>query len=354
LISGQKGESSLFKLFEKIIRGVQSRLSLPYIRWFASYRFSGAVAQALAGFDVLYERFWWNGYGGLMASEKMGIPIVYEVNGDLVEEYNLLGIRLAKSQWTANHSITRRMFRRAARVVTVSETLRESTLKRWGLDPAKVTTVDNGAQVDLFVQPGNPERVRSKYGLNGQPLVIFVGSFKPWHGLDLLVESFSRLAQTHPTARLVFVGDGPVRTQLENQVHELSLGEKVLFTGSVPHTEVASLLDMAQIAVLNPRVSPASISQSPLKLFEYMAAGKAIVGPAIPNIQRLLTDRDNALLVQPDDPEALAGALSELLADPGLSIRLGQAAREQAIQRHSWDRTAAELENIFYQELGLC
>lgn len=337
-----------FDLAEKGLRWVQGRLGLPYLRFFASYRFSRACQAAFASFDVLYERFWFNGYGGLLAARRLGIPLVYEVNGDLPAEYEQLGIRLTRFQWAAIHRITRWMFTRAARLVTVSEPLRRRTVERWGLPPDQVAVVPNGARMDLFAgeRPGGEDGLAGP--LKGHPAVIFVGSFKPWHGLDLLVQAFASLASSRPEARLVFVGDGPKREDLQAQVSSLGLAQQVIFTGAVPQAEVADLLSAAQVAVVNPRVSPASQSQSPLKLFEYMAAGKAIVAPLTPNLDAILEHGRTAILVPPDDPEALAAALSELLEDADLRSRLGSAARQQALERHSWDAAAEKLEKIFF------
>jgi glycosyltransferase involved in cell wall biosynthesis len=138
-----------------------------------------------------------------------------------------------------------------------------------------------------------------------------------------------------------------MRAELLAQARQSGLEGQVVFTGSVPHDKVPGLLSAAQVAVLNPRVSPAAYAQSPLKLFEYMAAGKAIVAPASVNHHRLLVDRQNALLVPPDDPAALSAAVAELLADEGLRARLGAAARRQALEQHSWNRAVSELETIF-------
>lgn len=338
-------------MVERGVRSVQSRLQLPYLRYFASRRFSRAARMAFEGFDVLYERFWFSGYGGLLAANSLDIPMVYEINGDLVEEYAQLGIELSSTQWTAIHRITRWMFRRAARVVAVSEVLRQRILERWVADPAKVTTVPNGARVNLFGQARDSREVAQRYGLEDRPAVIFVGSFKPWHGLDVLVEAFSRLSASRPQECLVFVGDGPQRAALEAQVRALGLGERVIFTGAVPHEDVAALLGFAQVAVVNPRISPASLSQSPLKLFEYMAAGKAIVAPDTANLRAILSHRITGLLFHPDDPRALAEALEELLEREDLRRSLGLAAQRQALAEYSWDATAEKLEAIFLAEV---
>jgi glycosyltransferase involved in cell wall biosynthesis len=336
----------LFSLTERVIRGMQARLHLPFIRFFDSFTFSRAVAQATRDCFVLYERFWFLGYGGLLAAKRLGIPLIYEINGDLVAEYEQLGIQLSRAQWAAIHLVTRLMFHYADHLITVSDALREKTIERWHVHPDKVTTVPNGAHVDLFAEDKLHEVLDARYHLNGNPTIMFVGSFKPWHGLDLLLDAFGQVAAVIPEARLFLVGDGPVRAELEAKAKDLHLDQQVIFTGRVPHHDVAALLQSAHIAVVNPRVSDASRAQSPLKLFEYMAAGKAIVAPKIPTIEQILTDGVSGLLVPPNDEQAVAEAFLKLLQDQQLRVNLGFAAKELALKKHSWDRTAAEIEGI--------
>ena len=350
-IETSQGRGKVFRLFERVVRGLQSRLHLPYLKFFESYRFAGACAQAFAGCDLIYERFWLSAYGALMAGRSLRIPVFYEVNGDLVSEYQQLGIHLSRLQWAAAHFITRQMYLKAARVIAVTEQLREITTRRWRLPASKVSTVYNGAHVELFSGAADGKDVRRQYDLGNDPLVTFVGSFQPWHGLDLLVEAFAILRRDGTPAKLVLVGDGQTRTELEGQVRRLELGDCVVFTGAVPHNEIAGFLNASQVAVVNPRQSPAAMMASPLKLFEYMAAGKAIVAPQLPNLQQILTDHQNALLVPPNNAQALANALGVLLSDEQLRNKLGKNAQVQALSVHSWERTVEQLESIFTDEL---
>jgi glycosyltransferase involved in cell wall biosynthesis len=313
---------------------------------FDSNRFSKACVSALSGCDILYERSWLLGFGGLMAARRMRIPIVLEVNGDIFEEYRQQEIQLSGAQWAALYALNGWLFRGVDHVVTVSEPLRRRTIDRWRLDPAKVTTVSNGAEVDLFADREAAPVLKARLGLGDGPVVIFVGSFRPWHGLKILVEAFAQVITAHSTARLLLVGDGPVRSELEARVSELGLSSHVVFTGEVPHPEVAGLLRSADVAVVSPRSSGASLYQSPLKLFEYMAAGKAVVAPATPNIEQVATHKVNAYLVPPEDPVALGQAVIELLRNAQLRSALGQTARQHALDRHSWSHTTSELESI--------
>jgi glycosyltransferase involved in cell wall biosynthesis len=339
-----------FRIIEKTLRGLQRRLNLPYLNLFDSYRFAHACLTALQECDIFYERFWLLASGGAIASRWMGVPIIYEINGDIVEEYSQLGIQLPTSHWAAIHMITRQMFKQSARLITVSDRLRENTIERWRTDPSKVTTILNGANLDLI--SNSDKSNKPKYGLkNDTMVVIFVSSFKPWHGLDLLVEAFHHVSSLIDNVKLLLVGDGPVRHEIENLVERLNLSEMVIFTGGIDQKDVASLLSIADVAIINPRLSPAFLAQCPLKLFEYMAAGKPIVAPSTPTINQVLAHRENALLVLPDSCEDLSNAIFELLQDKQLRLKLGRAARKQAFQRHSWDHTVTELEKVFYNKL---
>jgi glycosyltransferase involved in cell wall biosynthesis len=337
------------QLVESGLRNIQSRLRLPYFNFFDSYHFSSAAMTALADCDVLYERYWLLNYGGLLTARRLGIPLVLEVNGDLIEEYDQLNIELSKAQWAAIHFINRRLFQGASHVVTVSEHLRRRTIERWGVDPARVTTVTNGAHVEEFVHLTDSQDVRKRYHLGSAPVIMFVGNFKPWHGLELLIEGFQRVALTNSTAKLVLVGDGSLRSEIEENVKALGLETRVIFTGKVPHDEVAGLLGIAQIAVMTHPPSQAAMSGTPMKLLEYMAAGKAIIAPCLPNIESILSQHRTGYLVPPGDAEALACAILELLCDERMRVKIGNAAQQRALNSHSWGRVAADLESIMYQ-----
>jgi len=335
-----------FRIFESVLRGLQNRLGLPFLRLFDSYRFSDACVSALIGYDVLYERYGMISYGGLIAAKRLGIPCVYEINGDLIEEYHQLGIHLSNAQWAVIKFITKLMMRQVDHIVAVGETIKNRYVCRWQLDNSHISVVTNGFDVEHFIKSKKQEDIRSRYLINNGHVVIYVGSFQPWHGVDLILEAFSQLLITKTETNLILVGNGPLRSEIEKRVKALSLENSVYFTGTVPHSDVASLLNIADVAVIYHRNSAAEIVETPLKLFEYMAAGKAIVAPSVKNMERVLTHRVTGLLVPPDDPRALAISINELLEDSQLRTALGQAAREQALQKHSWDRAAFEIETI--------
>jgi glycosyltransferase involved in cell wall biosynthesis len=338
-----------FRAIERPIRWTQARLRAPFLRLFDSYRFADACVNALSGCDVLYERDGTMCYGGLLAARRLGIPAVLEVNGDLIEEWRQLGLQMSAIQRPIAHWMTGQIYRHASHLVAVGDTLRRRLIDRWRLHPTHVSVVRNGADVDLFFECHDPFAVRAQFGLGSDRIVMFTGSFQPWHGADLILRAFHQIVDLLPDVVMVFVGDGPALAALQLQTTDLGLERRVLFTGRQDHRSVAQLLSVADVAVIYHRGIAAEIVETPLKLFEYMAAGKAIVAPAVPNMERILTHDGNGILVAPDDPPALAHALVDLLDDEPLRRRLGQSARQDAAEKHSWSRAAREVESILYR-----
>jgi glycosyltransferase involved in cell wall biosynthesis len=164
----------------------------------------------------------------------------------------------------------------------------------------------------------------------------FVGFVRAWHGIDAVLAAMAT-ATTGPRLALTLVGDGPVRAELEAQAASLGLSGRVRFTGLVDHHHVPAEVAGFDIA-LQPKVTPYA---SPLKIFDYMAAGRAIVAPDQPNIREILRDGQTALLFDPDAPldapRGLWTAISRLAADPALRARLGAAARAELEARdYTW------------------
>src|SRR5207247_157692 len=120
-------------------------------------------------------------------------------------------------------------------------------------------------------------------------VVGFVGSLKPWHGVDTLVEAFRMLRAARPDAHLLLVGEGPSREALERRVASRGLGEAVSFTGAVPYHEIPHYLAAMDVAVA-PHAASNHFYFSPIKIFEYLAAGCPVVASAIGQIAELLVD----------------------------------------------------------------
>lgn len=346
--------SLLFKRFESGVRRLQSAVHFPYLALFDSFRMAEAGIRHLKGFDLIHERFNLLALGGAWASKRLGVPFVLEVNADLLEQRKWKGVpekglRRLFAVWA-----TRFCFKSAANIICISNGLKTHLRDRWNIEESQLTVLPCAADVEAFRPNYRPEAVRQSLGLTTEPVVMWVGGFYPWHDLDLLLESFRQVLQKRPDARLLLVGDGQTRPLVEQRIAENGLRQAVIMTGAVAHSRVPEMLSVADVAVVP--AAPVSASRggtgTPLKLFEYMAAGKAIVATALNQATEVLLDGVNGRLVEAGDVNSFAHATLTLLNDPGERDRLGQNARRDAVEHYSWENYTGRLEANYLKVLS--
>jgi glycosyltransferase involved in cell wall biosynthesis len=168
-------------------------------------------------------------------------------------------------------------------------------------------------------------------------VVGFVGSFQEFHGATLLARMIVRVARSRPAARFLLVGDGTQAEPLRRVAREI--GDRVQFTGRVPHHRVPALVRAFDIGVL----PDTAFYCSPLKVVEWMAAARAIVAPAYGSLTDLVTPDQEALLFPPHDEDAFVAAVVALIDDPGRRRALGAAARTRALAGLTWRHNAARV-----------
>lgn len=266
---------------------------------------------------------------GLGLARHLGVPAVLFVPAVKVWEAEQWGTtRPGWGEWLERHA-ERPALLGADLVACGSQPVVDQAL-RMGVSPDRVLLTPTGVDLDLFGEPPDPASLRRRLDLDGCFVVGWVGSFRRFHAVEQAVEA----ASTVPDAALLLVGDGPERARIEQLARELRV--RAVFTGTVPHDELpAYLAAMDVAALLAPRGEP--FHYSPLKLAEYLAAGRPVVAPAIGQLAERLTHGVDALLVPPHDPGALGAALRGLRDAPEERARLGKAARATAEAEWSWD-----------------
>ncbi len=342
-----------FRWLESAIRRLQRETKFPYLALFDSFRFYQATRRALAHYDICHEYAGLLSVGAAYACKKSGKPYVITADADLLLEHAvagepLHGIQQKMARWAAKTN-----YRLADKIICVSEPARKSLVNHWDVDPAKIEVIPNGVDVALFSQPVDKTAVRRQWHIAPNvPVIMFVGGFQPWHGIDVLVNSFADLLVSFPDAQLLLVGDGPARENIEALVQSRQLSSNVHMTGRIPHAYIPSLLAIADVVTIPYPRLPRELWFSPLKLYEYMAAGKAIVASRAGQIGEVLVDRQNGLLVEPGDEDALTEAIVTLLRHPELRAKLGLRAQQQAKTEHSWGRQVERLEAVYWEIVG--
>ena len=279
-------------------------------------------------FDLVYERYSLWGYAAMEWARGHGVPAVLEVNAPLVEEQaahrGLVDAALAAET-------ARRVFGAADTLVAVSAEVARY-LEGFAGARGRVHVVPNGVNADRFPQPGRPTLPAPE----GTFTVGFLGTLKPWHGLPVLAEAFGLLHAERPDARLLVVGDGSERESLVGDLSRRGLLGAAHLAGAVAPGEVPGLLASADACVAPYKAGP-GFYFSPLKVYEYMAAGRAVVASRVGQLADLVRDGETGLLCEPGDAAALAAALLRLADDPALRARLGRAARAHVLRHHTWD-----------------
>ncbi len=336
-----------FHLTESIIRRLQGMLNLPYHAFFDSRRFYEAAVRSLPAYELCHEHNGLFSPATALACRKLNMPYVLTFSADPIFEAELVGrpfhglhLRVAQKQ-------ARFTYQQADQILCVSNPAKTHLVETWHIEADKINVMPNGVDIRLFGGEYDAKAVRAEWGVGDAPVISFVGGFQPWHGLDNLVESFATVVKQVPAAKLMLVGDGPIRAELEQKIAECGVAESTIITGLLPQERVPELLSIADIAVIPyPKLSQ-ELWFSPLKLYEYMAAGKAIVASSAGQIAEVLVNGRNGLLVESGNIPEFTQAVLSLLKNPEKRQELGETARQQAMAHHSWEQYIRQLEMIY-------
>jgi glycosyltransferase involved in cell wall biosynthesis len=302
--------------FPAALRHVDAAVALPR-----------ALAAARAfGPEVIYERC--TAYGmGAMIGLALRVPHLTMV---LDQRYSWLSLL------------------RAARLVATRLDIVPAPVRK------KAVKVSWGANPDVFDASIDGSIARRELGLGDAFVVGYSGSFKPWHGVELLAD----VAQRVENVKFLLVGDGDGREPLARDVAARGLADRFVFTGAVPYERVPRLLAAADacVAPFRPELHGPSrthgFSLDPLKVFETMALGKPTITIRAANISALFDDGDHVLLFEPGDVAELGAAIARLRDDPQLARAIATRGRERVLARHTWAAHADQLVGLFREMLA--
>lgn len=296
------------------------------------------LALASSEFDLVYERYSLWSFAGMEYARDVKIPGILEVNAPLIAEQQkyrgLVNLEAAQQ-------VAARVFSAASSLIAVSEGV-AAYLATFPATRGKIYVIPNGVNCDRFTPiPSIANKDNFTVG--------FVGTMKPWHGLPTLISAFTILHRADTNARLLIVGDGPEREQVTTALAARGLQHAATITGAVTPAVVPELLAAMDVAVAP--YPKQSHYFSPLKVYEYMAAGLPVVASEVGQLTDIIQDRENGLLCVPENPLHLAALLYQLRLQPKLRLRLGAAARQTALH-HTWDVVVQRILNTVVVEVS--
>lgn len=283
--------------------------------------------------DLIVDRDNWT---TVLLARRAGIPCVTHWDG-LFESESEFG---RKAHWDFRLwlPVARAVLRRFGQhYAVVTPAVRDHHLKL-GFRPERFTVLDNGVDTERF----RPDVARHPIAeqLRGKLVLGFVGSFRPWHRVDELLGFLPSLLEHHPNVVSLFAGSGPEWHKVEALARDPRVAGHVHLLGRVPHEEIPSVIACFDVGLL----PFTTYSCSPLKMYEYMAMGKATVAPAYESVLRVIEDGVDGITFVPDDQDSLRAALRRAVEDPQRTRAIGAAARRKVVEHFTWEHVADRFE----------
>ena len=294
-----------------------------------------------------------NGLAALSAARRCGLPLVYEARSFWEDAAVDAGAcREGDVRYRLTRASETHVIRRADHVVPICRGIAGDFIAR-GLASERCTVIPNAVDFARFSsQLDYDAELAARHGLTRGKTLGFAGSFFTFEGLGVLLEAMRRLVDLDPEVRLLLVGDGVERADLEAHVQRLGLGQHVLFTGRVPHASIESYYGIMDILVY-PRL-PMRLTElvTPLKPLEAMAYGKAVIASDVGGHRELIEHDRSGVLFKAGDAAALATSASALLADPARQASLRDYARRHVESRHNWASNVQAYHDIYSRLLS--
>ena len=323
--------------------------------WREIAAFAAGVEQAIATFrpDVLHAHSpALCGEAALRAGRKHGLPVVYEIRAFWEDAAVGNGTgREGSLKYRMTRALENHVVAGADAVFTICNGLRDDLIKR-GVPSGKIGLSPNGVDLAQFGEPATREpELAAQLGLDGGPVIGFVGSFYDYEGLDDLIAAVPHLHARQPDAKLLLVGGGPMTDALKAQVAQAGLEKSVIFTGRVPHDEVERYYALIDILAYPRKRSRLTDLVTPLKPLEAMAQQRIVAASDVGGHRELIVDGETGVLFRADDPEAMARALGDLLNDRDRWAALRAAGRTHVAARHDWAQNIRRYQDVYHHLL---
>jgi PEP-CTERM/exosortase A-associated glycosyltransferase len=277
-----------------------------------------------------------NGLPALWAGRRLGIPVVYEARAfweDAAVDHGTT--REGSLRYRVSRALESTLFKRADAVVVIAAAMQEEIARR-GIVPRRLIVVPNGVDVERFRPMPRSEALAQRLGLNGGPVLGFIGSFYRYEGLRFLVEAVPELRARLTGARVLLVGGGEEEAQLRTL--SVAVEGAVIFAGQVPHEQVREYYSLIDIFVCPRRRMRLTELVTPLKPLEAMAMGRAVLGSDVGGLAELIEDGVTGILFAAESRSAFVEAAGRLGENARARSQIGERARESVQHERTWRR----------------
>jgi glycosyltransferase involved in cell wall biosynthesis len=320
---------------------------LPKALGLLSYRYIAQLLHKLRP-DAVMERYYNLAGAGILAAYRSAVPSLLEVNALMVDPHVVLKRRLDDRLGRPLQLWAIAQCKMAHRIVTPLHTTVPPQIDR-----RKIVELPWGANIDRFRRDSrkhDTEALRGELGIqSGHEVVVFLGSFRAWHGVHDFVAAGLRLLEAGEKVHLLLLGDGPERPLAEAAIG--TWASHFTFAGSVPHERVPDYLALAAVGVApfntapHPALRSAGFYWSPLKIYEYMAMSLPVVTANIPPLDSIIREDQEGALYREGDIDDQVAAIQRVLRSSNRAA-MGERARQRVVEHFSWQRHCQALDHL--------
>lgn len=309
------------------------------------------AAHAKWPFDVLHAHSpALNGLAALRASQRLGVPLVYEIRAFWEDAAVGNG---TGTEGSAKYRLTRALenyvVRHADAVAVICEGLRNDLIKR-GVAPSKIVVSPNGVDLELFGSPTPADAaLADRLDLTGKDVIGYIGSFYDYEGLDDLIAAMPLMQND---AHLLLVGGGPMEQALRAQSETSPAADRIHFVGRVPHQEVERYYSLVDILAYPRKKMRLTDLVTPLKPLEAMAQGKLVAASDVGGHKELIRNGDTGTLFAADDPASIAQSIDALFANRAGWASMRHRARQFVDSERNWQKNIHRYEPVYHLMLG--
>lgn len=289
----------------------------------------------------------------LWAGKALRIPVIVDLHENLPAALTYYG----RSADTLNKKIValfdsgsrwqryeKRAAWRADRVIVVVDEAK-SRLIKLGIDPQKITVIENTIDVDYFFGLGISDEIVERY--DDEFLISYIGGYGGYHrGLDTAVQAMPKVIKGIPQAKLLLVGKGKIKPVLEKMVKDLQIEGHVIFEDWRPFNEVPSYIQASKVCLIPHQSNPHTEATSPHKLFQYMLMERPVVVSSCKPLKRVIEETNGGLVFSAGNSDELAEVLLRL-QDENLRLELGRAGKRAVLERYNWEYTSKDLIKLY-------
>lgn len=300
------------------------------------------------GYDVVHYRNIWDGFHITQNKKKFGYKTLFEVNGlsSIELKYHYPGMDAALLAKIKEQELATLYLSDA--IICPSNVTRDY-IASLGLDRKLVTTIPNGVSPSDFSVTPLPVRD------GREPVLLYIGTLADWQGLDIVIKALPKILEQQPVKlRILGRGRSRQRKMLAKQIRKLGLEDHVIVQPAVPHHEIPAVISSADICVAPLGLNDRNVTQGacPIKVLEYMAAGRPLLASNMPIVRELVREDLDGLLFSPNDPADLAYQANQLLKDMDLSKRLADSAAGYVREKFTWHESQKKLLKVYERLLA--